>query len=163
MSLLRRTPRELYRVYEEEEAFDPDTGIADHDGSEASPAAEARSADRGRLVRRGLGVAALVGGVGAVAGMIAAPPQGDRGGPSGAARPSTSVPRRQAGTVFAGVSVRARPHRRPPMPLRRVERRIATHRDVPGAQASAAAPPPPPAAGTRVQTGAGVEFDFERG
>lgn len=163
MSLLGRRPRELYRVYEEEEAFDPNADPAGHDGPEAGTAGEAPGADRGRLLRRGLGVAALVGGVGAVAGVIAAP-HGGGGRPSGATLPSTPAPRRQAGTVFAGVRATARPHRPPQAARLRVEPRIASRRKVPAAaQGGAEAPAPAPATGTgRMQSGADVEFDFER-
>jgi hypothetical protein len=109
MTPLRRAPREVYRVYTEEEFFDG--------GMDEEPFASAISVGTGeRRLRRLAGAALLVGAVGAVGGIVVATSVRPVRGSKRRSGTDVRAPGRTAITAPASARVAAHPdaHTRPP-------------------------------------------------
>jgi hypothetical protein len=157
MTRLRRRPRTVYRVYDEDEYLAGADAYADWD---AAPAHETK---RGRGLQRLAGAAALTGAVGTVGGVVGLAGlhahSGDRGESAERSVPSmrTAASRGSASIAHAvspHVARRSRPRRRSanrrPVEVAFVSRRIETRSaaEIPARMVAVSAPRDTPAPGS---------------
>ncbi len=127
MTLLRRAPREIYRVYSEEEYLDgAGTGLpiaAEWQVDGSSPVPEpARQVVTGHRLRRAAGVAMLAGAVGAVGGLVCLNLARAHGGVAGrGSLVAATHPARVAGSAPAADDARPRAELSRPVIVRPVE------------------------------------------